>query len=97
MPKHSIANSDAKLSFLNGHFGHFRKAILSTSGFGLIRDINFIDSESNLETDLTPPQQVKDLYDAVSLIPALQTYFHRHPNHDYDFFLLMPFSLVLLS
>lgn len=86
MPKYSIANSDAKLSFLNGHFGYFRKAILSTNGFGLIRDINFIDSDNNLENDLTP-QHAKDLYDAVSLIPALETYFHRHPYHEYDFFL----------
>ncbi|KAB3527106.1 transposase [Alkaliphilus serpentinus] len=86
MPKCSVANPDAKLAFLNGHFGYFRKAILSTNGFGLIRDINFIDSDNTLETDLTP-QQTKDLYDSVSLIPALETYFQLHPNHDYDFFL----------
>jgi len=86
MPKYSTANPDAKLTFLNGHFGYFRKAILSTNGFGLIRDINFIDSDNTLETDLTP-QQIKDLYDAVSLIPALETYFQFHPNHNYDCFL----------
>ena len=86
MPKASAVNPDAKSTFLNGHFGYYRKGVITTNGFGLIRDINFIDSKNELINDLTP-SQIKDLYDAKSLIPTLETYFHLHPNHHYNYFL----------
>lgn len=86
MPKSANSNDDAKLCYLNGHFGYFQKTIISTNGFGLIRDINFYDSNNSLSTDLTP-QDIKDSYDSKSLIPTLETYFALHPSHEYKYFL----------
>lgn len=85
MPKVSSVNPDAKLTYLNGHFGYYRKSVITTNGFGLIRDINFIDSNNEIIEELTA-NETKDLYDAKSLIPALETYFHLHPNHNYNYF-----------
>jgi len=86
MPKFSFSNHDAKLTYLNGHFGYYLKVILSTNGFGLIRDINFYNTDNSLETDLTP-QETKDLFDAKSLIPSLETMFELHPNLYFKYFL----------
>ena len=86
MPKVSAANPDAKLTYLNGHFGYYIKTILSTNAFGLVRDINFYDNDNILENDLRP-QDIKDKYDAKSLIPALETFFHKHPTFSYKYFL----------
>lgn len=86
MPKYASSNNDAKLCYLNGHFGYFQKSVISTNGFGLIRDVNFYDSDNNLSLDLTP-QETKDLYDAKSLIPTLETFFSIHPDFEYKYFL----------
>jgi len=86
MPKAASSNSDSKLSYLNGHFGYFQKSIISTNGFGLVRDVNFYDSDNNLSIDLTP-QDIKDQYDAKSLIPSLETFFQLHPNLKYSYFI----------
>lgn len=43
MPKHSLSNPDAKLAYLNGHFGYFLKGVISTNGLGLVRDVNFFE------------------------------------------------------
>jgi len=86
MPKFSSSNHDAKLTYLNGHFGYYIKTILSTNAFGLIRDINFYDNNNLLDSDLRP-QDIKDEYDAKSLIPALDTFFTKHPNLSYKYFL----------
>ncbi|MGO1581567.1 MAG: transposase [Peptoniphilaceae bacterium] len=86
MPKYSSSNPDAKLSFHNGHFGYFQKAVISTNGFGLVRDINFYDSNNKLSVDLTP-KEIKEQYDAKSLIPTLETFFTLHPDFSYKYFL----------
>ena len=86
MPKHSASNPEAKLTYLNGHFGYYQKVILATNGFGLIRDINFYNSDNTLELDLTP-QEIKDEYDAKSLIPSLETFFELHPESTFNYFL----------
>ncbi|MBN4074893.1 hypothetical protein JYT99_03075 [bacterium AH-315-E09] len=86
MPKVSSSSPDAKLTYLNGHFGYYIKSILCTNGFGLVRDINFYDNDNELDVDMRP-QSVKDEYDAKSLIPALETFFQRHPNFSYKYFL----------
>ena len=86
MPKHSLSNPDAKLAYLNGHFGYFLKCILSTNALGLVRDVNFFDSDNTLSKDLRP-QDVKDSFDAKSLIPALETHLRLHPNFSYKYFL----------
>lgn len=86
MPKHSLANPDAKLAYLNGHFGYFLKCILSTNALGLVRDVNFFHSDNTLDKDLRP-QDIKDSFDAKSLIPALETHFQLHPHFSYKYFL----------
>ena len=86
MPKFSISNPDAKLTYLNGHFGYFLKCILSTNALGLVRNVNFYDSDNILDQDLRP-EDIKDQYDAVSLIPSLETFFQLHPNFNYKYFL----------
>ena len=86
MPKSASSNKDSKLCFLNGHFGYFQKTIISTNGFGLIRDINFYEADNSLSIDLTP-NEIKDIYDAKSLIPTLETFFSYHPNLEYKYFI----------
>lgn len=86
MPKHALSNPDAKLAYLNGHFGYFFKCILSTNALGLVRDVNFFDSDNTLSNDLRP-QDVKDSFDAKSLIPALETHLRLHPDFSYKYFL----------
>lgn len=86
MPKFSFSNHDAKLTYLYGHFGYYLKVILSTNGFGLIRDINFYNTDNSLETDLTP-QETKDSFDAKTLIPSLETFFTLHPYLHFKYFL----------
>ncbi|WP_205617991.1 hypothetical protein [Caldisalinibacter kiritimatiensis] len=84
--KFASSNNDAKLCYLNGHFGYFQKSVISTNGFGLVRDVNFYDSDNKLSTDLTP-QDIKDTYDSKSLIPTLETFFNLHPNFKYKYFI----------
>ena len=86
MPKAAYSNPDAKLAYLNGHFGYFQKCIISTNALGIVRNVNFYDADNNLEKDLRP-QDIKDNYDAKSLIPSLETYFQLHPNFSYKYFL----------
>jgi transposase-like protein DUF772 len=86
MPKYSLSNPDAKLTYLNGHFGYFLKSVISTNGLGLVRDVNFFDSDNTLSNDLRP-QDIKDSFDAKSLIPALETHLRLHPDFSYKYFL----------
>lgn len=86
MPKFASSNPDAKLTYLNGHFGYFLKCIISTNALGLVRNINFYDSDNNLDQDLRP-QDIKDSFDAKSLIPSLETFFQLHPDFTYKYFL----------
>ena len=86
MPKFASSNPDAKLTYLNGHFGYFVKCIISTNALGLVRNVNFYDSDNNLDQDLRP-QDIKDSFDAKSLIPSLETFFQLHPKFTYNYFL----------
>ena len=86
MPKFASSNPDAKLAYLNGHFGYFVKCIISTNALGLVRNVNFYDSDNNLDQDLRP-QDIKDSFDAKSLIPSLETFFQLHPKVTYKYFL----------
>ena len=86
MPKSASSNPDAKLTYLNGHFGYFQKCVISTNALGVVRNVNFYDTHNNLDQDLRP-QDIKDNYDAKSLIPSLETYFQLHPNFSYKYFL----------
>lgn len=86
MPKFACSNPDAKLTYLNGHFGYFLKCIVSTNALGLVRNVNFYDSDNNLDQDLRP-EDIKNEYDAKSLIPSLETFFQLHPDFNYEYFL----------
>lgn len=86
MPKFASSNPDVKLTYLNGHFGYFQKCVISTNALGVVRNVNFYDTHNNLDQDLRP-QDIKDNYDAKSLIPSLETYFQLHPNFSYKYFL----------
>ncbi len=86
MPKSASSNPDAKLAYLNGHFGYFQKCIISTNALGVVRNVNFFNSDNTLDQDLRP-QDVKDSYDAKSLIPSLETFFQLHPVFSYKYFL----------
>lgn len=86
MPKSANSNPDVKLAYLNGHFGYFQKCIISTNALGVVRNVNFFNSDNNLAQDLRP-QDIKDSYDAKSLIPTLETFFQLHPNFSYKYFL----------
>ncbi len=86
MPKSANSNPDMKLAYLNGHFGYFQKCIISTNALGVVRNVNFFNSDNNLAQDLRP-QDIKDSYDAKSLIPTLETFFQLHPNFSYKYFL----------
>ena len=67
MSKSASSNPNVKLAYLNGHFGYFQKCIISTNALGVVRNINFFNSDNNLDKDLRP-QDIKDSYDAKSLI-----------------------------
>ena len=86
MPKFAASNPDAKLTYLNGHFGYFQKCIISTNALGVVRDVNFYDTDNNIDLDLRP-QDIKDLYDSKSLIPSLETFFQLHPDLTFKYFL----------
>ena len=86
MPKVAKSNPDAKLAYLNGHFGYFLKCNISTNALGLVRNINFFDTDNNIDLDLRP-QDIKNSYDSKSLIPSLETFFQLHPNFSYKYFL----------
>ena len=86
MPKNAFSNPDAKLTYLNGHFGYFIKCIISTNALGLVRDVNFFNSDNVIDKDLRP-EDIKDSFDAKSLIPALETHFQLHPSFSYKYFL----------
>lgn len=86
MPKVASSNADAKLAYLNGHFGYFQKCIISTNALGVVRNVNFYNPDNNIDLDLRT-EEIKDLYDSKSLIPSLETFFQLHPSFSYKYFL----------
>lgn len=84
IPKSSNSNPDIKLAFLNGHFGHFLKANIVTNGLGVVRHIDFYDSDMDFTEN---PSSAKDLYDSTTLIPVLVNYFNIHQEFKYRYFL----------
>lgn len=84
MPKKSSANSDIKLTYLNGHFGFYLKSNIVTNGLGVVRHIDFYDEDMDFSTS---PTDAKDKYDATTLIPVLENYYARHFSFKYIYFL----------
>lgn len=87
MPKHTYANEEIKLSYINGHFCYALKATTLVNGLGIIRHIDFNDSQLMYFENHNTPEQAKDEYDSKSLIPILKDYFVRHPKFKYSYFI----------
>jgi len=88
MPKVSFANNDIKLSYINGHYCYSNKVAIVTNGLGIIRHIDFYNSDNSIDiADANTASEHKDDYDAKSLIPVLNNFFSYHPNFKYKYFL----------
>lgn len=87
MPKETYANSEIKLSYINGHFCYALKATTLVNGLGIIRNIDFNDTEvMNFEKN-TSAEDAKDDYDSKTLIPIMRRYFDIHKDFKYNYFL----------
>lgn len=86
MPKESYANSDIKLSYINGHYCYALKTALVTNGLGIIRDFDFFENSTLDISAYNTASEAKDEYDAISLIPTLKKFFNKH-DFQYDYFL----------
>lgn len=88
MPKESFANKDIKLSYINGHYCYSKKVALVTNGLGIIRHIDFYNSDNSIDiADAKSGAEHKDDYDSKSLIPVLNNFFNYHPDFKYNYFL----------
>jgi uncharacterized membrane protein len=88
MPKESFSNKDIKLSYINGHYCYSRKVALITNGLGIIRHIDFYNSDNSIDiADAKSAAEHKDDYDSKSLIPVLNNFFNYHPDFKYKYFL----------
>jgi ssDNA-binding Zn-finger/Zn-ribbon topoisomerase 1 len=88
MPKQSLSNKDIKLSYINGHYCYSRKVALVTNGLGIIRHIDFYNSDNSINiADAKSGAEHKDNYDAKSLIPVLSNFFNYHSDFKYKYFL----------
>lgn len=86
MPKASYANSDIKLSYINGHYCYALKTAIVTNGLGIIRDFDFFENSTLDISTSSTASEAKDEYDAKSLIPTLNKFFYKHDFH-YEYFL----------
>jgi hypothetical protein len=88
MPKDSLSNKDIKLSYINGHYCYSRKVAFVTNGLGIIRHIDFYNSDNSINiADAKSGAEHKDNYDSKSLIPVLNNFFSYHPDFKYKYFL----------
>jgi len=88
MPKESFANNDIKLSYINGHYCYSKKVALITNGLGIIRHIDFYNSDNSIDiADALSVAEHKDDYNSKSLIPVLNNFFSYHPYFKYIYFL----------
>ena len=88
MPKESLANKDIKLSYINGHYCYSKKVALVTNGLGIIRHIDFYNSDNSIDiAEALSGAEHKDDYDSKSLIPVLNNFFSYHPDFKYKYFL----------
>ncbi|MBP1865881.1 hypothetical protein BD780_002555 [Clostridium tetanomorphum] len=87
MPKQTYANSEIKLSYINGHYCYALKATILVNGLGILRHIDFNDTQlMDLEIHNTG-EQAKDDYDSKTLIPIMRRYFNIHPDFKYNYFI----------
>ena len=86
MPKEAHANKEVKLLYMNGHYCYSLKCSLLTNGLGIIRHVNFMDSDLDISS-FNSVNEAKDEYDSKTLIPTLKKYFSLHGNFSYKYFL----------
>ena len=87
MPKQTYANPDIKLSYINGHFCYALKATTLVNGLGIIRHIDFNDTQlMDFENNATA-ENAKDEYDSKTLIPIMKRFFNIHKDFNYRYFL----------
>lgn len=87
MPKETYANPEIKLSYINGHFCYALKATTLVNGLGIIRHIDFNDTQvMDFENNITA-EIAKDDYDSKTLIPIMRRFFNRHKDFNYNYFL----------
>lgn len=87
MPKETYANSEIKLSYINGYFCYALKATTLVNGLGIIRHIDFNDTQTmDFESNDTA-EAAKDEYDSKTLIPIMRRFFQQHKDFKYNYFL----------
>jgi len=86
MPKEASANSDLSLKYLNGHFGYYLPAMIITNAVGVIQGIQFPDDTQEF-IDNKLPATIKDEYDSMTLIPALEIFFAKQSAHQFQYLL----------
>jgi hypothetical protein len=87
MPKATYANDEIKLSYINGHYCYALKATTLVNGLGIVRHIDFNDSQIMDFENHSSGESAKDDYDSKTLIPIMRRYFSTHKDFKYNFFL----------
>jgi hypothetical protein len=87
MPKQTFANPKIKLSYINGHYCYALKATTLVNGLGILRHIDFNDTQSMDFENNSSGEQAKDEYDSKTLIPIMRRYFAMHKDFKYNYFL----------
>ena len=94
MPSQAASCPDAKQQYINGHFCYADKFAILTNGFGVVRDIVFLDDdfkashpELPIEKKSDSPDEDKTISDSSALKPVLSDFFAAHPSFHPDVFL----------
>lgn len=94
MPSASVSSPDAKQMYINGHFCYADKFGILANGFGIVRDIVFLDDdfkahhpELPVEKKSDSPEEDKTISDSPALKPILSDFFAAHPDFHPDTFL----------
>ena len=94
MPTHSSVDENIKQQYVNGHICYAYKAGILTNGLGIIRAIDFIDSDYlknhpdiHLNKKERNPDEDKSASDSKILMPILKDFFRKHPLINPDKFL----------
>lgn len=94
MPSVAASSPNAKQMYINGHFCYADKFGLLTNGFGIVRDIVFLDDDfkaAHLELPIAKksdsPEEDKTISDSAALKPILSDFFAAHPDFHPDTFI----------
>ena len=86
MPSQAGSCPDAKQMYINGHFCYVDKFAILTNGFGIVRDIVFLDDDFKASHPELPrekksdsPDEDKSISDSAALNPVLADFFAIHP------------------